>query len=99
MAKDYLKAYNGVKKFQEGGAMGAPAPAPQGGGADIEGLIMAAYESQDPNLALQAINAIAEMMMGGAQGGQPAGQPMPAARKGMRLGSQAPMFKKGGKLV
>jgi len=101
MAKDYLKAYKTVSKFQEGGQM-APqqaAPqqaAPQGGAPDIEGMIMQAYESQDPNMALQVVNAIAEQMMGGQQGG---GQPMPAASKGMRLGSKSPRFRAGGKLV
>jgi len=96
MANDYLKKYTPVTKHQEGGQV-APAAAPQGGGADIEGMIMAAYESQDPNMALQAVNAIAETMMGGAQGGGE--QPMPAASKGMRLGSTSPKFSKGGKLA
>ncbi len=95
MAKDYLKKYTAVTKHQEGGQVAPQEAAPQGGG-DIEGMIMGAYESQDPNMALQAINAIVEQSSGGAP---QEGQPMPAASKGMRLGSQKPMFRAGGKLV
>jgi len=102
---DYLKKYENkpVRKFQEGGPVG-------GGGADIEGMVMAAYESQDPNMALQAINAIAEAMMGAAQASQggaaaPAPEAVPAAKngmkveKGVRTGSATPLFKEGGLLA
>jgi len=99
---NYLEKYSTKKvgKFQAGGAVegGAPAPeaqaAPQGGGEDIQAMLMQAYEAQDPNMALQVVNAIVESMS--AQGGAPAeGGAMPAAAKGMRLNT--PVFRKGGK--
>ena len=101
--KNYLEKYSDkkVSKHQEGGQMmNDPAQAaPQGGGPDIEGMIMAAYDSQDPTLALEAINAIAEAMMGAQGGGgqAPAEGAMPMARKGMRM-AKTPVFKAGGKL-
>jgi len=98
--KDYLGTYSKkVTKHQAGGPVADPnmdpnaAPVAQQGAPDIEGMIMAAYDSQDPNMALQAINAIVESM----QGGQ--GQAAPMARKGMRLNTTQPMFRKGGKLI
>jgi len=94
---NYLEKYGkkGVSKFQEGGEMpaAAPAEAAQGGG-DLQAMLMQAYESQDPQLALQVVNAIVEQMQG-AQGAAPEGA-MPAARKGMRL--PKPIFRKGGVL-
>ncbi len=88
---DYLSKYkrNNVSKFQAGGPM--PAEAPAAPANDIEGMIMGAYESQDPAMALAAINALVE-----ASGQAPA---TPAAGSGMRMNSTAPMFRKGGKLV
>ena len=101
--KNYLKQYGKqpVSMFQAGGPApmapeeGAPAQAPAQGGGSVEEMILAAYESQDPNMAMEVINMIAEAMMGGQGGGE---QPMPAAKKGMRM-SSAPMFRKGGQLL
>lgn len=99
---DYLKKYSKVAKFQEGGPMPAaetavPAQeqaAPAEGG-DLQAMLMQAYESQDPQMALQVVNAIVEQMQAG-QGGAPAGGAVPAAKNGMRLST--PVFRKGGKL-
>lgn len=99
MAKDYLGLYatNGVKKFQMGGEMApeapAEAPAPAGGGADLEGMVMQYAETKDPAMAVQIADALVSML--GAQGGAAA----PAMKNGGRLSyDNAPMFKKGGKL-
>ena len=95
MAKDYLKEFGATKvaKFQAGGAMPEQG-APQGGGMDVEGMLMAAYESQDPAMALEVVNALVAQMGGGApQGG------VPQAGNGMRMGGSRPMFRKGGKLA
>lgn len=90
-----------IKKFQEGGEMipppaegapaGAPAEAaPEGGDptAQILEAAMAALQNQDCNLAMQVLQAIVQMLGGGA----PAEGP--AAPEG-----QAPVFRKGGKLA
>jgi hypothetical protein len=102
MKQDYLKKYSRVGRFQEGGAMpveGQQAPAEQAApapaeGQDLQAMLMQAYESQDPQMALQVVNAIVEQMQaaqgGGAQGG------MPMAKNGMRM--PQPIFRKGGKL-
>lgn len=89
-----------IRKFQEGGEMAAPeggAPAgaapeeaaPEGGdpAAQILEAAMAALQNQDCNLAMQVLQAIVQMLGGGAPEG-------PAAPEG-----QAPVFKKGGKLA
>ena len=89
-----------IKKFQEGGEMtappaeapaeAAPAEAPAGGEdptAQILEAAMAALQNQDCNLAMQVLQAIVQMLGGGAPEG-------PAAPEG-----QAPVFKKGGKLA
>lgn len=89
-----------IKKFQEGGEMAppaeaapaeaAPAAAPGEGGdptAQILEAAMAALQNQDCNLAMQVLQAIVQMLGGGAPEG-------PAAPEG-----QAPVFKKGGKLA
>jgi len=67
---NYLKKYKpgpGVRKFQMGGEMPAPPPgdgmappAQGGGGPDIEAMIVQAFQTQDPQLALETINVIAE---------------------------------------
>jgi len=102
MAKiNYVEKYGRkVQKFQEGGAMGAaaaPAAAPAGGdpAADIMAAIEQVYQTQDPQLALQVVNAIYEMQQGGAEaaasGAAPAeGEGTPMARKGIKTG---PVFK------
>ena len=90
-----------IRKFQEGGEMapppaeGAPAEAPaeaapEGGDptAQILEAAMAALQNQDCNLAMQVLQALVQMLGGGA----PAEGP--AAPEG-----QAPVFKKGGKLA
>ena len=89
-----------IKKFQEGGEMTPPADAapaetapaeaaPEGGDptAQILEAAMAALQNQDCNLAMQVLQAIVQMLGGGAPEG-------PAAPEG-----QAPVFKKGGKLA
>ena len=101
--KNYLEIYGkkNVTKHQEGGAVadpnaqaaaqgGAPAEptAPEGG--DLQTMLMQAYQSQDPQMALQVVNMIVEQMQQGAQGG------VPAARNGMKI--KTPVFKKGGVL-
>jgi hypothetical protein len=94
MAKDYLNAYKKrTPKFQAGGEM-APEQAPaQGGAPDLEGMLMQYAETRDPQLAVAICDTLVEQLSA-AQGQQP----MPAARKGGRMNSSAPMFKKGGKL-
>ena len=84
-----------IKKFQEGGEMAPPpaaAPAeaaPEGGDptAQILEAATAALQNQDCNLAMQVLQALVQMLGGGAPEG-------PAAPEG-----QAPVFKKGGKLA
>ena len=89
-----------IRKFQEGGpvqgpetpaaAPAAPAEAaPEGGDptAQILEAATAALQNQDCNLAMQVLQALVQMLGGGAPEG-------PAAPEG-----QAPVFKKGGKLA
>jgi hypothetical protein len=85
MKKDYLSLYSnkGIKKFQAGGdipAQGA-APAPEaggapggeGGGGDLQAAIMQVVQSQDPQMALQVINMLAQAMgIAPEAGGAPA---------------------------
>lgn len=85
-----------IKKMQEGGEV-PPAPeaapaeaAPAEGGdptAQIMEAAMAALQNQDCNLAMQVLQAIVQMLGGGA----PA---EPAAPEG-----QAPVYRRGGKLA
>lgn len=88
-----VKNYQEVKKLQEGGEMPAEAPveggapAPAEGGDPTEQILMAcqqALETQDCNLAMQVLQAIMQMLGGGA--------PEAAAPEG-----QAPVYKMGGK--
>jgi hypothetical protein len=76
---NYLAKY-GVRKFQAGGSApdpsqgGAPAPDPsQGGsqgGGQLEQMLTQVVQTQDPQMALQVCNALAQSMgIGGAQGG------------------------------
>lgn len=85
-----------IRKFQEGGPVQGPetsaAPAeaaPEGGdpAAQILEAAMAALQNQDCNLAMQVLQALVQMLGGGAPEG-------PAAPEG-----QAPVFRKGGKLA
>jgi len=104
--KDYLKMYGNksVAKFQQGGAPVDPnmaPPAPEGGGGgELEQALMQVVQSQDPAMALEFCNMLAEQLglAGGApapgpEGGAPAAVPM--ARNGMRL---QPRFKANGAL-
>jgi hypothetical protein len=103
MKKNYIATYasNPVTKHQEGGPVQGGAPAPEGGGGGgVQEMLMQVVQSQDPNMALQFCNMLAEQMGMGGQGGAPApgGAPegAPMGRYGMEI--KAPMFKKGGKL-
>lgn len=94
MAKNYLAEYSGnkTKKYQAGGPApegGAPmgsevgAPAPEGGGGgDLQAAIMQVVQSQDPNLALQVVNMIAEAMGIAPGGAAPGGEGVPAGAMG-----------------
>lgn len=86
-----------IKKFQQGGPMPAEAapaaPAPEQGGQDpimqLAEMAGAALQGQDCGLAMQVCEGfmmLVEQMMGG--GAEPVGAP-----------AQAPVFKKGGKLI
>lgn len=83
------------------GDAGAGGPAPGGnadaGGPDIDGMLMEAYQTQDPQKALQFVNILAEMtgVAGNAPGAStstspPAQAPVPMGRRGM----QVPVFSK-----
>lgn len=89
-----------IKKFQEGGEMAPPpeaapaeaAPAeaaPEGGDptAQILEAAMAALQNQDCNLAMQVLQAIMQMLGGGA----PAPEQAPAGTE--------PVYRMGGKLA
>lgn len=104
--KDYLGAYaKKAQMFQDGGAMpadpnampaeGAAPAAPQGGGTDIQSMLMEFAQSQDPNLAVAICNAILQEMQAAAQA--EGGQPAPAMRRGGFV--KTPVFRKGGKLI
>lgn len=86
---NYLKKYGNTPMFQQGGEMPTEPAAPAQGGADLEQMLMQVVQSQDPNLALQFCNMLAEQMGGGGQapaapmGSEPAAVPM--GRRGMRL--------------
>ena len=88
-----------IKKLQEGGEMAPPPEAAPEGGAPGQGVpeggdptaqileaATAALQNQDCNLAMQVLQALVQMLGGGAPEG-------PAAPEG-----QQPVFKKGGKL-
>ena len=107
MSKDYLKAYAKTPKFQAGGTMptgdpnAAASSMPTGqpaapAGNDIQGMLQQFAQSQDPQLAVAICNAILQEM-GNMQGGQAAAAP--AMEHGGRMGYNAPMFRKGGKLA
>lgn len=99
--KDWIGTYSTPKKFQEGGAMAAPAapapagpeaPAPAAGGGDIEAMIAEYAQTRDPQLAVAICDMIVEMM---AQGGGEApaeGGAAPMAKKGMKM-KKGPVFK------
>jgi hypothetical protein len=107
--KNYLKEYKNtsVKKFQMGGSMpaeGAPAPAPveeavpgQEGGADLQSMILQVVETQDPQLALEVVNLIAEQAGLTGAPAAPEGAPAaPAAPEGIpqgKFGMKIPKLK------
>lgn len=88
-----------IKKLQEGGEMAPPAEAapaeapaegaPEGGdpAAQILEAATAALQNQDCDLAMQVLQALVQMLGGGAP-------QAPAAPEG-----QAPVFRKGGKFA
>ena len=95
-----VKLSNMLKKLQEGGPVEAPAEAapaeaapgeaaPEGGdpAAQILEAVIPIVQNQDCNLAMQVLQALVQMLGGGAPEG-------PAAPEG-----QAPVFRKGGKLA
>lgn len=104
--RDWIGTYS-TKKFQEGGAMSAPAApaptAPEGGapaqgGGDIEAMIAEYAQTRDPQLAVAICDMIVEMMAQGG-GAAPAGAPAeggaPMGKKGMKFKNKGPVFKKG----
>lgn len=99
--KDWIGTYSTapVKKFQEGGAMAAPAaPAPTEqapaapAGGDIEAMIAEYAQTRDPQLAVAICDMIVEMMAQGQGGAAPAEGAVPAAKKGMKM-KRGPVFK------
>ena len=116
--KDYLSHYgytpetSGVRSFQAGGGMpapagpapesGAPAAGPEAGGGDLQAELMQVVETQDPQLALAFCNKLGEQLaaasQGAPEGGMPAeGAPAGPPQEGMGGGGAAPMYKRGGK--
>jgi hypothetical protein len=101
---DWIGAYSStpVRKFQEGGAMPAPAPqeapmGPEGGapaGGDLEGMLAEYAQSRDPQLAVAICDMIVELMAQGGGAGAPAGPEggAPMAKKGMKM-KKGPVFK------
>ena len=90
-----------IRKFQEGGPAPAPAEtaptepvpaeaAPESGDPTTQILeaAMAALQNQDCNLAMQVLQALVQMLGGGAA------EEAPVAPEG-----QQPVFRKGGKLA
>jgi len=109
MTKNYLQEFGEpVSKFQMGGAPGGPAPE-QGGDAGMQEALMQVVQYQDPAMALEFCNMLAQEMgmTGGAPQGAPMpapqGAPMPAARQGMKVPgyvkSGKPLFNKTGQLI
>lgn len=104
MKKNWINAYSqpNVRKFQEGGAMGAPeegvpaeggaAPAPAGGAADIDAMLAEYAQTRDPQLAVAICDTLVEMMAGGAAPAGPEGG-APMARNGAKL-RRGPVFRK-----
>lgn len=102
--EDYMKKYGNknVTRHQDGGTIPpeqnttSPEQAPAEQGKDLQSMLMQAYQSQDPQMALQVVNMIVEQMQGGASGQNATQGSVPAARNGMQL--KSPVFKKGGVL-
>lgn len=90
--------FNSLRKFQEGGAMGAEDPAmaeeqmaqeqaPEQGGDPLMQLAQMAaqaLQAQDPNLAFQVCQTLIQLIQQ-AQGGAPEEGAQPVYRKGGKL--------------
>ena len=86
------------KKFQEGGAMpaGAPAAAPQGGEDPMAMLMQGAQQAiqtQDCQIAMQVCQMLLELAGGGAPAEAAPAEAAPAPAEG------EPVYRRGGRLV
>ena len=86
------------KKFQEGGAMpaGAPAAAPQGGEAPMAMLMQGAQQAiqtQDCQIAMQVCQMLLELAGGGAPAEAAPAEAAPAPAEG------EPVYRRGGRLI
>ena len=86
------------RKFQEGGAMpaGAPATSPQGGEDPMAMLIQGAQQavqSQDCQIAMQVCQMLLELAGGGAPAEAAPAEAAPAPAEG------EPVYRRGGRLV
>jgi hypothetical protein len=86
------------RKFQEGGAMpaGAPAAAPQGGEDPMAMLMQGAQqalESQDCEVAMQVCQMLLELAGGGAPAEAAPAEAAPAPAEG------EPVYRRGGRLI
>lgn len=92
--KVFFNNTKGTRKFQEGGAMPAEAPAAeQGGGADplaqVAQIAMQALQNQDCNAAMQVCQVFVQMLQQSQGGGAPEAAPE----------ATQPVYRKGGTLV
>ena len=86
------------RKYQEGGAMpaGAPAAAPQGGEDPMAMLMQGAQqavEAQDCQIAMQVCQMLLELAGGGASAEAAPAEAAPAPAEG------EPVYRRGGRLV
>ena len=86
------------RKFQEGGAMpaGAPAASPQGGEDPMAMLIQGAQQAvqaQDCQIAMQVCQMLLELAGGGAPAEAAPAEAAPAPAEG------EPVYRRGGRLV
>lgn len=85
-----------TKFLQEGGAMPAGAPAPQGG-EDLMAMLMQgaqqAIQSQDCQIAMQVCQMLLELAGGGAPAEAAPAEAAPAPAEG------EPVYRRGGRLV
>jgi hypothetical protein len=99
----------GPRKYQAGGEMPAPeagmapaGPGPEagGGGGDLEAMLMEYAQTRDPQLAVAIADALVEMLAAqagggaGAPAGPEAGGAPPMARRGAKLTTRGPVFRK-----
>ncbi len=103
--KNYLQEFAAVPTFQAGGEMPAGGQAPAQGGGGMQEALAMVVQSQDPAMALEFCNALAQEAGIGAGPAGPAGPPagappeggmppegVPAGGSGMRM----PTYKNGG---